>query len=154
MLTMEKLQVIPALHIHGGVYTVKNVKLGTWKTFKIRTQRNGEWKPQNTPEHVGVRIVSMLKGRNNDPLTGSYKGIGLLLQDQRGAGYFKAFGPWKGLEEEVQCEFFINMMEENVPHRDIELFRMTFCSRCALPLSTPESISTGLGPDCRKLVRL
>lgn len=142
----EKLQVIPAQHIHAGIFTVENLKTGTWKTFKIRTQRDREWSP-------GARMVSILKGRNNDPVTGNYIGIGFLNEDDKGAGYFFPFNKYKGTPEAKQAEFFINMMEEAVPHPDIKMHSQTFCLRCGLALTTPQSVTDGIGPECIKKVR-
>lgn len=142
MLTKERTQkqVIPAKHIHAGVFTVENTRKGTWKTFKIRTQRDTEWSP-------GARLVSILKAPNK------YVAVGYLNEDSSGAGYFHPFANWAGSDEAQQARFFINMMEENVPHPDIRLYSQTFCMRCGLALTTPQSVIDGLGPDCVKKVR-
>lgn len=147
MQTQEKqLMKIAAPHIHAGVFTLQNESTGTWKTFRIRTQK------EDATFFPGKRIVSILKGCNNDPENGSWEGIGLLVEDYKGAGVFAPWKKWALTSEAKQCKFLIDLLEENWPHPNVTLHQMTFCLKCSRPLTTPESVTNGIGPECIKRV--
>lgn len=50
--------------------------------------------------------------------------------------------------------FTIEMLKLHHTHSNIEIWHHGRCGRCARPLTVPESIQLGLGPECAKLLSI
>jgi hypothetical protein len=114
---------------HNGTFTVKNPKTGNHRTFQVRTAKGGKLK--------GKRIISLLIGPDN---TADYLGIGFATD--QGA---KVWNRYSGTTYEKTLEVLNHLERLN-----LEVHFETCCRRCNRPLTTPESITSGIGPECAK----
>jgi hypothetical protein len=115
-----------------AVFTLQSVKTNTHFTYKVEAPRNGN----------DIRFVKVLTG----PDTYTYAGI-LTPKGIKQTGGSK-IGPdapsVKGLD------WFLSHMDS-----DQVIFRHEgCCGRCGRPLTTPESIDRGIGPDCAEKMGL
>lgn len=124
------------LTTHNGIITVHNTSRGTHRTFQIKTQK------QDANFAPGERILSLLTGPDN---TSDYTQMGFVKPDGsiilwkkfRTEGYEKLVGVLKNIEV-WQERGFSYLLEGR-------------CRRCNRRLTNPESISTGIGPECSKM---
>lgn len=112
---------------HNGKITIENPKTGNHRTFQIKTVKNGNLK--------GKRILSLLIGQNNEE---DYLSIGFV--GTTGIYIWKKYQ--KSLyEKTANC---LTRIEELGLISHFE----TKCRVCNRTLTTPESISSGIGPVC------
>lgn len=114
---------------HNGEITLTNPKTGNHRTFKIETVKDGPL--------AGKRILSMLIGPDN---TKDYLGIAFVE--------LSGIYVWKKhrntlYEETAKCLLKIEKLGL------ISQFS-TRCRVCDRKLTTPRSISLGIGPICEK----
>jgi hypothetical protein len=109
-----------------------------WFTFKIKTSK----KIKNSPY-----FVSVLSGTNNDS---DFTYIGTirdktvhLTQKSKVTEKAESFRWFK---------YFIECVNSGKIPETMLVYHSTHCSRCGKLLTTPESISTGIGPECSKLI--
>jgi hypothetical protein len=115
-------------HVHPGVYTV--VTPNGRRTFKVERQASdAEFAP-------GKVVISFLNGPDNDS---DYKGFGFL----DGA----TVRPWKRYADATELLAFTAAL---LADPDAALVAK-HCARCGRTLTTPQSISDGLGPECIKV---
>ncbi len=119
---------------HNGVFTITSKKTGQHRTFRVKTQS------ADSTFMPGERIVSM-----RDP-DGIYVGFGFVESDGRVTVWRsrqKTYGKYVKLLENLQAYADSGM---------IELQAATTCRKCNRQLTNPESIESGIGPHCSKLV--
>lgn len=114
---------------HNGIITVKNPKTGNHRTFQIKTAKGGNL--------AGKRIVSLLIGPDN---TQDYKALGFV--SDRGV---VTWGRYVGTDYQRTIEVLNHLDRLN-----LEVYFETCCRRCNRPLTTPESVTSGIGPECAK----
>lgn len=116
---------------HNGKFTIVNKLKGTHRTFQVKTQsKDSKFKP-------GERIISLLTGPDNES---DYQSFGVVTNDD-----IRLWGS-KSTEFFVQCRKIL-MRPECFP---VEVIEETKCRKCNRTLTTPESIASGIGPECRK----
>lgn len=115
---------------YNGKITVKNPKTGEHRTFQIKTVRKGKLE--------GKRIVSMLYGPDN---CSDYRGFGFV----DGLGFITL---WKA----AQTDFFQKVVKilEKPEAYNLEYLEEGRCIRCNRVLTHPDSITSGIGPECAK----
>ncbi len=122
--------------IADGFYTVQH---GTsHKTFRLKTQ------PADSDFAPGKQIIAYLRGTNNEA---DYTGFGFVIDG--------TIRPWKrfssgGYEQIIQAARYL-ISGPAVSHEKAGLMyamQSGNCYRCGRLLTTPESISLGLGPTC------
>jgi hypothetical protein len=118
---------------HNGILTVVNKKTNGHRTFQIKTAKNGPLK--------GKRIVSMLIGPNNEQ---DYLGLGF-VQDN---GFVNVWNKHKGTVYEKTLEVLNHLNDDKLP---LEVLFETTCRACNRKLTNPESIISGIGPECGKI---
>ena len=131
----------------SAIFTIVSKKTGNRKTFKVSAKKGGE----------GFFFVSLLNGPDN---TSDYKYLGALFVKSSGPAADFASEPllgWKtnkqswGVEAAAAFEWIVKNLNGQT---DSDLFDHATvyhegrCGRCGRVLTTPESISTGLGPVC------
>lgn len=124
------------MRIDNGTYTVTN-PAGARRTIRIRTKL-----PQHTrnPDFVGRRLVEILTGPDN---TSDYVGIGWLNE----APYARLAPFGKSNPRHVATiQTILNLFGE--PREGYEVLASTTCRRCNRVLTVPDSIKSGLGPEC------
>jgi len=112
---------------HNGILTISNPATGNHRTFQIKTVKSGKL--------AGKRILSMLIGPNNQE---DYLGIGFV--DESGINIWNRH---KGTLYEKTANCLLKIEELGL----VSQFS-TKCRVCDRALSTPESISSGIGPIC------
>jgi hypothetical protein len=122
---------------HNGTYTIESPK-GGHKTFRIKTAKNGGLK--------GKRILSLLVGPDN---TADYNGFATLDDNAT------AFRVWRKFENGdmpfyafMLAEMILKGDESRYVARGYRLLQSTVCRVCNRKLTTPESVKSGIGPDC------
>lgn len=130
-----------SIFTHNGCVTVENPATGNHRTFRIKTQ------PDDAEFAPGGRIVELLVGSDNER---SYKSFGFVLH--RSIHIFKKLKgePW-GKQSDFQK--FANMLTfpEKYEREHGLIYRFDVrCRRCNRQLTTPESIDSGIGPECAK----
>ncbi len=142
----------PALH--NGTYTVQRPD-GSHYTVKVWTALKGDL--------AGKRLISLLVGPNN---VEDYKAVAFWNDDRRVANVWKRFAsdvdkracPLDGFhwstelnvtEKRIAC--FVGLVLRDSSPWEEQGFRYLLegrCLKCNRPLTTPESIETGIGPVC------
>lgn len=124
---------------HNGTFTVVNKAKGTHRTFKIKRQASdADFMP-------GKRILSVLTGGND---WSSYKSIGFLYDNQDAVGV-RVWNKLKGTQWAVLAKF-VEKMDRFIETGKVEVQWSATCRRCNRPLTNPESLAAGIGPECRK----
>jgi len=124
-------------------FTLVSKQTGTRFTYRVR---------KSEPDHAGrcIWFVSVLTGADN---TSNYSYIGTV----RPMSAFK-WGHKSRISEEAPSvsafAWFVRLLVRCVETETVELPSVEFwhegrCGRCARALTVPESIASGLGPDCR-----
>ena len=125
---------LPTITTHNGIFTITSVKTGEHRTFRVRTQKpEASFAP-------GSRVIGLLVGPDN---TRDYKGFGFVgdngqihLWRKNQTPTFQAYA--KMLEG----------MENHIDAGNIHVDAATKCRKCNRPLTTPQSVSSGIGPIC------
>ena len=133
--------------VHNAVITIEHD--GNHRTFMIRTIQEGE-----SIGRPGDRIVSLLSGAERENPR-NWTSFGFVLK----GGVVTVFHKKRGQEEggrykKSPFEYYANMLMHpaNWETRGYRYLLLVFCNRCNKPLTVPESIRSGLGPYCRKVV--
>lgn len=117
---------------HNGFVTIENPGTGRHKTFKIQT------KGPDAKFAPGRRVVYLVEGRGRGELTGfAFIGDGQLWL-------------WKKYRGKKPWTQYAQMLAD--PERYEARARYEFdvrCRVCNRPLTDPESIRLGVGPNCR-----
>lgn len=117
---------------HNGIITMRNPATGEHRTISIATSR-----------HTGDRLVQLLTGCDNER---DYKSFARIVD-----GECKVF--WALRDSE-----FYNAIANILNHPERFVGRLEFmlegkCRKCNRRLTNPESIESGIGPECRKVER-
>lgn len=118
--------------------TLESLRTGKWYTYQVNQAKDRE-----TGELQPRWFVALLSGPNND---GDYTYLGML--DSNGfrltqASKLKADSlPVRGFQ------FFWRHIEADKMPAEMEVRHSGHCGRCGRTLTTPESITRGIGPDC------
>ena len=121
--------------IMDGFYTVAH---GTsHKTFRLKTQ------PADSDFAAGKQIISFLRGSNNEA---DYTSFAFVIDGR--------IVPWKrfqsGYEQVLQAAKYLVSGPSESREKAGLMYSLESkrCWRCNRLLTHPESIATGLGPDC------
>lgn len=136
---MESVEDVREFALAGNArLTLVSKRTGTRFTFRIRQ-----------PEPEKPHFVSLLTQPDNESGYTFFASIferrelrhgmrSRLAHDAPGPAAFRWF--WK------------HLCEQNALHPQLEVWHEGRCGRCGRPLTVPESISNGLGPECMKRV--
>lgn len=118
---------------YNGEVTLYNTKTGGHCTVSIKTAKRGGLK--------GQRIVSEFIGNDNEnPF--HYQGFGIVADN----GLIRL---WKRANEKQRKLSVLLCRQEDYSHF-IHYSMAIRCRRCNRKLTNPESIESGIGPECRK----
>jgi len=134
---------VPATISHNGEFTIASPK-GGHRTFRIKTVKHGSLK--------GKRILALLNGPDN---TTSYVGFAFVNKTATG------FDVWNRYKKNpfstgTDWEFYATMLAEMILKGDESIFvakgyrllSSTRCRVCNRLLTHPNSIDSGIGPEC------
>lgn len=129
--------------IPNGIVTFRNTETGEHRTFRMSTQKmDSKFAP-------GKRIISLLVGSDN---TSDYKGFGFITDSN------DRIALWKK-NAESKTFLYYKLLIENAfgkpadGHNRFYKYEMLlekYCLRCNRLLTHPESIESGIGPECSK----
>jgi hypothetical protein len=129
-----------------AIFTIRSKKTGNRFTFRFKRAKETDRFPNP------VFFVSVLSGPNN---IDDYEYIGSISANG------KSFRPRKNYPTDErhttikQLLFWLLNKMNDIAYTDIkaqaELFHAGYCMRCGRILTVPESIISGLGPECKKL---
>lgn len=140
---LENVEDIKRFIVGGNaILTLESKRSGRWFTYRIkRAKKDDEKSPF---------FVSVLTGNDNDT---SYTYMGTIFDNEK--LNFKLTKNSKIGDEALSYKafnFFFSLLLENKLHEEIAIYHRGICGRCGRILTVPESLITGLGPECRGLV--
>lgn len=125
------------LYAGNATLTARSKVTGRWFTFKVVAKKDGD-----------VSFVSLLAGANNEA---DYRYLGLLRHDQPdrlvGVGRGKSCATPDAPSAQA-FQYLLDFAWGKVEGRSLEVYHAGLCGRCGRKLTVPESIQTGLGPEC------
>lgn len=122
------------LPIPMGTYTIETER--GHRTFRAVYQRpDAAFAP-------GTTVLEYLHGRDNDH---DYKGFAFVKLDAQGR---VVLVPWKKYRGNNELVADAHYLLDHLHDEGVLLSKQ--CVRCGRTLTTPESIATGLGPECAK----
>lgn len=128
----------------NGKLTMKNKITEEWRTFCIRTRHGGcNFAPNK-------RTLSVLNGPDN---VSNYQMFAFVEDDG-----FRVFNKYKYIDTNKLSiyQWYAKMLWEALTNpnskfaNDYEIMISKTCRICNRVLTTPESISLGIGPECKK----
>lgn len=122
----------------NAIFTIKNEETGNRFTFRVC-------------KHTEKKLwfVKVLTGPEN---TTNYSYIGTIFED----GIYRITKK-SAFKSDAPCNLAFNWLNDhlrlnkNLPQQ-ISIYHMGSCGRCGRPLTVPESIKLGLGPECAGLI--
>ena len=134
-----EIQDVWKLETHNGCVTIENTETGGWRTFEVKTFKDDddqEWR-------AGKRVISLLTGSDN---THDFTPFGFVV-----GGEVRVFRKRRGeLPNKSAFEIFAVMVAHPERYPNCEYLYEGACRRCNRRLTTPESLSFGMGSSCRK----
>ena len=125
--------------IFGGnsIFTLRSQKTGAWYTYKARMSKKTEGKSL-------VYFVSLLTGQNNEE---DYSYIGILGDDKK-FHWTKKSTVELGSPSIMALKWVTDHLAVGTMPPMAEIWHHGRCGRCGRLLTVPESVASGLGPDC------
>jgi Family of unknown function (DUF6011) len=124
---------IPFLGTHNATITLVNPATGNHRTFRVSTVKKGPLQ--------GKRIVELLVGSNNEA---DYQGFGFVYED----GTIHTWRKYTG----TVFQKYGDLLDRPVywQNRGVQYMAEARCIKCSRKLTNPESLRTGVGPECAK----
>ena len=125
------------LYAGNATFTLRSKKTGTRFTYKVSHKKGGD-----------VSFVSLLTGPDN---RNDFRYLGLLPDDR--AGEVRWIGKGKSCASHdapsaKAFRYFLDYVWGRNDGKGLEVWHEGRCGRCGRKLTVPESIATGLGPEC------
>lgn len=139
--------------IFGGkaTLTIRNEITKNRFTYRI-TKRKGTRSSNPSLEVYWVKVLTMIDGESEE----SYKFIGALSK-QQGFKYSKRSPISEDAKSVKAADYYFNRLlgkSEFGLHPQIKAYHSGRCGLCGRVLTTPESIDTGFGPECAKILNI
>lgn len=141
----------PASHlsfITGGnaYFTMKNRETEVRFTYHVAIPDDQK------PETARIWFVGLLTGTDN---TSDYSYIGYLRRSDTGKFYF-TYGKKSGIKSDAAgvvafTKVFNGLLANGLTLPKLEIWHEGRCCRCGRKLTVPESIESGIGPECAKI---
>ena len=127
--------------IVGGkaIITLESRKTGSWFTYRIKRAKKDD---KNSPF-----FVSVLTGCDNESAY-TYMGTIFINNDKLS---FRLTKNSKIREEATSYKafnFFFNLLMNDKIHPEMVVYHRGICCVCGRPLTTPDSLISGIGPIC------
>ncbi len=133
--------------ILGGrsLFTIRNAANGNRYTYKVKVPKDTK------PEESTVFFVKLLTGSNNET---DYQYLGTIKINDGNPQYFH--GRKSRITEEAPgavafAYCFNKIIACGGHHKDLEIWHEGKCCRCGRTLTVPESIQSGIGPECASI---
>ena len=119
-----------------AIFTIESARTGKWFTYKVIA-------PKEQNPSKPVFWVKLMTGTDNQT---SYSYLGTIFSKE-----FKLTKKSKITSDALgykAVDFFFRNIFAGKSHEEINFYHMGICGRCGRPLTTPESVSRGIGPIC------
>jgi hypothetical protein len=124
-----------------ATFTIRSMRTGTRYTFRVR---QGDSKGSTKP---APWFVKMLVGSDNQS---DYQYMGMITGAEKRFMLTKASRWTKDALPVVAFEYVWGALVAGRMRSDVEVWHEGRCGRCGRKLTVPESIETGLGPECAR----
>ena len=121
-----------------STFTLRSVKTDKHFTYKITAPKKS----------TGVHFVKLMTGSDNES---SFSFFGTIFNKERYKHGTKSKITPDAQGVKAFTWFMRNLMDGTV-NGQVELFHEGCCGRCGRKLTTPESVTNGIGPECIKLM--
>jgi uncharacterized protein DUF6011 len=121
----------------NATITLESLRTGAHFTYKVRQATDKET-GEPTP---GTYFVSLLNGHDNE---NDYCYLGMIRQGRFGLTKASRAGA-----EALSVKAFSFFFGSTELHPELVVHHEGRCGRCGRTLTVPESLDSGLGPDCR-----
>ena len=120
-------------------------------TFTLESENTGNrftYKMQKSDDLDDLYFIKLLVGQDNQS---DYRYIGCYYRD---SGYFHPSKKYQEIDRVLwppsmrAIKFFFEKLDDLPPK--LHVYHEGRCGRCGRPLTTPESIKRGFGPECVK----
>lgn len=134
------LAISTAAKVFDGTYTMQSGRTGEHRTFRIRTQaKDAKFAP-------GKQVIGLLTGRNNE---GDYTNFGFITN----AGTLDPWRNFRNTDTATLGVLLVAFLRQDalgvkLAEAGYTVQESRRCYRCHRVLTTPESISIGIGPEC------
>lgn len=124
-----------------AIFTLESIITGRWFTYQVNKK---VFKQKNEQERT-FYFVSVLTGADNKT---AYTYLGIInpkfyLNTTKKSKICKDSISFKALN------FFLSKLRKNELYHEINFYHEGVCGKCGKKLTTPDSVSVGLGPICR-----
>ena len=119
---------------HNGRFTLVNERSGGHRTFRISTNKSGDY--------AGQRVVSLLNGPDNESDYTAFARI-----EHGDIVVFRTVNG-KPVTDESNFITYRKMLKYPQLYPFVRWMSETTCRKCNRPLTNPVSIETGIGPEC------
>jgi len=133
--------------ILGGnaYFTMKNIETGGRFTYRVS-------RPEDKDNAPDIWFVKLLTGPDN---TNNYQYIGFIKKDDLGLPYF-VYGKKSKIGATAQgvvafTKVFNGLLRQGKTLANLEIWHEGKCCRCGRKLTVPESIQSGIGPECARI---
>lgn len=131
-----------------ALFTVRNSNTGNRFTYNVAIPNDQK------PESASIWFVSVLTGCEN---TSDYSYIGWIRKDNATGKFFFKYGVKSRVGENapsvVAFDFIFNkLLVPGFGKPNLEIWHEGKCCRCGRTLTVPESIESGVGPECARIM--
>jgi hypothetical protein len=136
----------------NSTFTLVSRETGRRYTYRVKSaakDRNQNWSVNNQDRNIF--FVSVLTGSDNDS---SYRYMGELRRVEPSGHAFRYVHGRKSILQESAMsikafKWFIGQLESHREFEEqLEFWHEGRCGRCGRKLTVPESIASGMGPEC------
>lgn len=124
-------------------FTIRSKATGTRFSFRVRAKLADDAEPGATPE---IWFVNLLTGPDNEA---DYRYLGFIKPTDN---VFRMSAKSCATPDAPSAKAFVffwrHLIERCQIHDGIEVWHEGQCGRCGRALTVPESIASGLGPEC------
>lgn len=132
-------------YVFGGnsTFTLRNTETGNRYTYKIKKS------PYHYEEHHDIPFfVKVLTNPDK------YSFMGTIFFTDTGKFVYKHSFTKSSVPQNSQCVrtfvWFLDVLKKNCIPQQVEFWHCGKCCRCGRKLTVPESIVSGIGPECMK----
>jgi len=143
----------PARHLEfvmGGhaYFTLKNAETGVRFTYRVGIPEDQK------QETASIWFVGLLTGSDNNS---DYSYIGHIRLNQETSKYYFVHGKKSKIGADAPgvvafSKVFNGLLANGITLPKLEIWHEGRCCRCGRKLTVPESIESGIGPECARIV--
>ena len=142
---IKQTEVLNFITAGKATFTIKNIATENRYTYKVRAPRDKK------KEEATLLWVSVMTGPDNEM---SYSYIGCLRKLPSGQWVFGYSSKSKLSSQAPSVKgfeiIFNTIWSVGKVNANLEFWHEGTCCRCGHPLTVPESIASGIGPECAK----